>query len=120
MKAARTVWTDRNPIENGIVRDGVEVAKQGFNELKATVIGLTETTENSKFTVGEIEYVIVANGTDASTVNKDQAYVTVDQATAIKAAVEATASEETAVKYNELKGNLQTALKAIENQKGTK
>ena len=48
MKAARTVWTDRNPIENGIVRDGEK-------STDATLTSTIGTVDNNESTIVEIE-----------------------------------------------------------------
>ncbi|MEM5720297.1 hypothetical protein AAGC89_17650, partial [Proteus mirabilis] len=103
----------------------LEEAKQAFVDLKGTVIGLdnTEAGQTFKIKIGEaeaVEFTIVADETEATAVEKDKAYAKVTQASAIKTAMDATASEETVEKYEGLTNTLREAIEVVSNQKGTK
>ncbi|GAA0789478.1 hypothetical protein [Hathewaya limosa] len=102
------------------MRDSIEEAKKAFEDLKAKVTDLGKTTAGSNFKIDTKEYTVVADGTDAGTIEKDKAYATVTQAAAIKTAYGANAGKEEKAAYEQLKQNLENAINAVKDQKGTK
>ncbi|NEZ47184.1 hypothetical protein FDF74_08175 [Clostridium niameyense] len=96
-----------------------EALKQGFEDLKNTVTELTKTTATSTFKISEVQFTIFDNGITADKVTENAPYATVEQATAIKNAMDAEVKGDSEAVKKLVKA-LQDAIDNVKGQKGTK